>query len=630
MRLTWRARLEQQPQLRQFDNWPTITLDCVPQKKRKQFTRNVQVVDAVLSAQPIIAVAKAHGLSPGRISQLLDRALGGECSEPPSLTRGLIPNRPIQQKRRRTSLNKTKGRSPGACSCAFRALLEAVPGLRDGLDAMITAKLKDTAYAQRLTPQAFHGEFKRLLAEAHWPQNRYPYTTDSLAYQSVRRHLHQRTAELQQVRQARVKPARDLGIDVSRSRALRAIQIDEHTLDLRKRVHLRLNGEMIPLQLARASVLIALDVDTECVLGYHLAPTRYPNQQDMLTLLTRCLEPWQPRPLHTPGLSYLPGACFPSGLPLGFPISFGTVQLDNALLHRANSVIEVLCHGYGATLSYGPPGIPKVRAHIEAVFDYIERNCGHRHAATTGSYPTDPEKESRKNAKRPPAITFQSLDEALSVILTEYNVTPNAALGGATPLALFEHHCRHHYVRYVPPDAAQQWRPFCESKVVPLHWYRHEKRVPHINFMYARYDGPGLVHAVTGDEQVRVVFDRRDIRTLHAYSLQGDDLGELQVSRSWRRFPHSLATRQWIHKHTREYQFSTRDPLSDYFRLLLEGKGKPKAALSLLRVYTEYTQGQASLSLGTEIQEETDTDIANRPATENPWQWRVDNAKRRS
>lgn len=626
MRITWRQRLEQQPKLTDFSRWPTIDRDSLPRARRKAFLRNQQIVVQVLNRDPFKQIARQHNLSIGRISQLMERCLGGDDELPPALTQGLIAYKVVVTKQRKkplSTLHKNNGNA-----CAFQSLLNKVPGLHKALDDMILAKLKDARYAQRLAPQAFHGEFKRILVECHWPQDQYPYTTASLAYESLRVYLDQRTAELyQQQQQCRQPASRNLGTPSKRYRALRAIQIDEHILDLNCAIHLQLNDELIPLRIARANVLVAADVDTNCALGYYLTPTRYPNQQDLLTLLDRCIAPWQPIELTTSGLSYAPGACFPSGLGEAFPISFGTVQLDNALMHRAQSAINLLCEQFGATLSYGLPAMPKVRELVESVFDRINQRFSHRVASTAGSHPTDPSKESYKNLKKPPVITFEMLDEMLSVILTEYNITPMASLGNASPLTLYQHHCDTQYIRHVPQLLAQHWQPLIGTAELVLHWYKQEYRMPHVNFYHAKYQGHELLKIASKDKHIRVEFDYRDIRTLHAFSLAGEDLGLLYAPTSWQRFPHSLATRQWIYKNTKHYHLNTRDPLSSYFRLLLESKGKPKMALALLRVYHEFTWGQTgSLVLG-----ESDKPISSSLLTNKPRQhiWNSNTANHR-
>jgi hypothetical protein len=598
MRITWRERLALQPGLWEFRHWPVISLDHVPRSRRKAFLRNQQIVAQVLAHTPVGTVATQHNVTPGRVSQLLQRCLGGDEDTPPALTPGLIPYRVVVDNQRQDplpTLRKSRGNA-----CAFRLLLKAVPGLRESLDALLQASIDDKNYAQRPTPQALHGEFKRVLDAAQWPRDQYPYTTVSLAYESVRRYLPQRYDELLQAKLLK-KPQRPRNLGLARSafRALRALQIDEHSVDLTGRVNLQLNEHLIPLRLARGSLLVARDVDSTCNLGFVLVPTRYPSQQDLLQLFDTCIQPWRPLDLATPGFSYAPGAAFPSGLEGGFPISFGTVQLDNALLHRAHSVIDLICEQYGGTLSYGLPALPKPRHLVEAVFNYINRHVSHRVDSTTGSYPTDPNKESRKNRKKPPVITFQTLLEAISIVLAEENITPIPSRGGATPLDLFQHHCSNHYVRYVPRSLSEQWQPLLGETELPLHWYQHEKRLPFVNLYYERYQGPGLLRVAAHAKRIRVRFDYRDLRTLRAFSLDGADLGELQVSTPWQRFAHSLATRQWIHKHAKQYRLNTRDPLAAYFHYLLEHKDLPATALSLLRVYTEFTRGQGpNLILG--------------------------------
>jgi len=590
VRLTWRERVAGDPTLRDVTGWPVIPLDTIPRKRRKAFLRNQCIVAEVLAGTAEQVVAHRHSVSPGRVSQLLDRCLGGDDASAPARTVGLIPYSVLARKQRRSPLGAL-GR-PRGDACAFQALLDAVPELRDNLDALIRAGLKRADNALRPTPAAVHGEFKRTLAEQHWPRDRYPYTTESIAYEAVRRYLHERTeAIMRELQYAKQRPPRELGLSQPIRRALRATQIDEHILDARGRVHLHFNDELIPLRVGRMAVSVAIDVDSECVLGFHLAETRAPNQQDMLALLDNCLRPWTPLALATPGLAYTPGACFPSGLQPPYPISFGTVHMDNAWLHSAKSVTSLLCDQLGATIALGLPGQPLIRALVESVFDYINKHGSHRLPSTTGSHPKDPKREPRKHQKRPPRVTVQTIREVLSVILSDYNVTPRAQLGGASPLALFQHHCRNHFVRYVPTLIRRQWQPFIDSEERPVHWHIAEHRSPYVNFYHARYQGPGLLKVAGKGAHVRLESDRRDIRTLHAYSVTGEDLGTLQVSRSWQRFPHSLAMRRYLHKHAKRFRLDMRDPLASYARLLLAHKDDARHALSLLRICTEFTGG---------------------------------------
>lgn len=592
LKILWRDRLIQDPRLCDFSQWPIIPTDSVPKENQAVFLRNKRIVAQALTGQSLKEIAENNALSPGSISQILDRCLGGDDGESPALTRALIPNTVLKVKQRQQALPSLA--EPKGATCAFQGLLTELPELKAHLDAKIKAEVEERPDAEKLTPKSFLGAIKQFLAEHHWPQDLYPYTSASLGYGAARRYLEQRRAAMTQAKQAKRKssPTRTFEPRNTPRRALRAIQIDEHKMDLRTRMHLILNDELIPLPISRATVLSAIDVDTECLLGGILVPTQSPNQQDLLALLDACVSPWQPMTLQTPGLSYAPGACFPSGLVNAYPISLGLVQMDNAWMHRAKSVIHQFCDIFGATLNLGLPGEPKARRLKESVYDYLNVHFSHRVDSTTGSYPTDSKKEVLKNQKKTPLITFQTTEEIVSVLLTDWNVIKRPSLGGALPIELFQHHLNTHFIRYVPQSIQQDWKPFATTIDVPLHWYRHEKRHPHVNAFYTKYQGAGLIDVATTDTHVRIEFDRRDVRTVHAYRLTGEDLGILYAPLSWQRFPHSLATRTWIHKNAKAYNLNMRDPLAFYFKMLLENRDKPASALSLLRVYTEFTADQ--------------------------------------
>lgn len=596
MFLNWRQRLAQRPILWQFDQWPQLTMDSIQKNRRKTFLRNQQIIVATLSGEQLKTIARTHNVSPGRITQLLNRCLSGDEANLPPLTSALVPFNEFKSRQRVMPL-PTLGNNIDNNNGAFQALLHAVPGLKVGLDAIIKDKLNDKKYAQSLTAQGFHGMFKNLLADAHWAKDCYPYTQTTEVYESLRLYLHRRVEELQHEKECNTFTASSVIGHPKEYRALKTTQSDEHTLDMTNKVHLLLNDELIPLRLGRACVLVTIDVDTHCILGYHRALTKHPNQQDMLSLLDNCITPWQPMELTTPGLSYMKGAGFPSGSTDVFPITFGTMQLDNALMHRALSIIDFLCEQQGGSLSYGHPATPTVRALVEGVFNYIAKKVTHRFASTCGSHPTDKKKESRKNQKKTPTVSLRTLDEALSVVLSEYNVTPQAALGYAKPLDLFRHHCQNHYIPYVPALIRQQWHPLLSQQTVPIHWSQDGHRAPYINFMYEQYKGTGLWQALPNNKKITIRFDRRDIRHLHAYTMKGDDLGELNAPMSWQRFAHSLATRQVIHERSKTYRYGMRDPLSGYFKYLLDNRDKPSKALQMVRVYEEYTHDGTTLIL---------------------------------
>lgn len=47
--MTWKQRLETQPNLMSFESWPYIEIDLLPLSKRKQFLRNKRIIAKVLT-----------------------------------------------------------------------------------------------------------------------------------------------------------------------------------------------------------------------------------------------------------------------------------------------------------------------------------------------------------------------------------------------------------------------------------------------------------------------------------------------------------------------------------------------------------------------------------------------------
>ncbi len=597
---TWRRRLEEQPSLHDIKNWPVLDVSNLKRSHQRAYIKNRKIVAQVLSGQSLKIIASNAGISTSSVCRIMGRCLGGDELQAPALTKALIPYSHIRSSARRVPLSSLE--NPSGSSCSFQWLLRNVPNLKMKLDKMIKASLQDSSYAQNISPRNFHGEFKRALIESGHPKDIYPYNTQSMAYESVRRYLHRRSKVLRLEREKPNKPqftSQEISM-AKNHRALRRVQIDEQIFDLNTGIHLELNNEMIPLRLSRITLLLATDVDTGCNLGYHLALSKSPDQQDILTLFDNCVKPWKPLSLTTPGFTYEPGSCFPSS-DISHPIVFNEIQMDNALSHFANSVRDALCIQQSSTISFGHPGAPTTRRWIESAFDYINRHVSHRFKSTTGSSVVDPVRESRKNSKKQPLVTLRILEEALSIVLTKHNIDRRGYLGGSSPLELFRHHQDNHYLRYRPNSNQLDWLPFIgfENKKIKLLPYRP----PHINFYGVRYKSENreLYDAALVGETVRVKFDRRDIRRLNVFTEDGIEVGWLVAPHSWRRFKHSLSTRKHINSLVRSSTLHSTDPLAAHFDLLLKNRGTPKNNLEIVRVYQEFTDnGANSLTIETE------------------------------
>src|SRR5690606_1931906 len=137
----------------------------------------------------------------------------------------------------------------------------------------------DKPWAQVPSPTSYHNLFKNLLARANWSLGAYPYTTASIAYESVRRDLHSRWAHLCQARKARRQAFTGSPVFLGDRWLYDRIEIDVQTIDCEQStVGLEIGfGERLPaLRLPRLTLLSAIDKATDCILGFQLALTPHP------------------------------------------------------------------------------------------------------------------------------------------------------------------------------------------------------------------------------------------------------------------------------------------------------------------------------------------------------------------
>lgn len=584
MRISWRERLEREPHWCDFSRWPTVDVKlAVPAKRRSAFNRNRLVVARVLAGDSQKMLAAEFGLSPGRISQLMQRALGGQDDEPPLLTRGLLPNLRVQRMKRRAPLSTFSHRR--GSRGAFRHLLATVPGLKDYLDRLITGFVRRHRRGQNVNPQTFQWAFIRYLRNHGWPQDTYPFTEDSQASQSTRRYLKQ---QVQACLLSSVSSTQEAVPEMSPLRIGQVIEIDEQTTDVFGKVGIIFNDVLEPLRLSRISLLLARDRATGAHLRYTLALTEHPGQDDVLRLLESLVQPWQPRTFSTPGLSYMPGGGFPNGLDeAACRITLGVVYLDNALAHLADSVSTVILNDFGATVNWGLVKQPKTRNVVEQAFNQLNRDI-HRFPSTSGSHPQDPVAEPARHKKKAPILPLQALEEVIEVLLTNENGIERAPLGARSPLSAWQYQLRNKFIPVRPLLPGDAFKPFHVRRIVTVRKPDKEVRSPYIHFEKARYHNAGVLPAELINQQIIVEFDRRDIRTLQAYTLQGEALGTLLAPKTWLRFPHSLRTRKLINRLVRLKRIQRDDPLGAYFDYLLDHRDIPSMALRLMRLYREY------------------------------------------
>lgn len=585
MLIDHRERLLREPALRDLANWPAIAPDSIAPDKRATFRRNWRAVQMALQGHPYGEIRRVTGCHPAQLTRLLSRALAGAEEIPPPLTRALIPGERLGTPLRHKPLSRLD--APTGARAAFQHLLDTVPQLRENLDKLLEPSLDQSARGENMTPARFHAAFLDLLERAHHPSVCYPYTEDSLGYESLRTYLHARRDELLSERLARQAPKRITMASEQPFEIGREIQIDEQIYDGESAVYLELSGNLAPVRIARFSLALVSDADSTCTLAYRLAFTHHCSQYDVLDTLQQATIPTAPATLRTPGIRVPPGPCFPNQLAEDYArIAFETVALDNALAHCARSVEKYVCDHHFGTVSLGLPATPKPRHVIEQAFRLLSAHAK-RHKSTSGAHPNDPLREGKRQRKRPPVVTVDELDEAIYAVLARHNTEPKAYLNASSPLELYQYMMRERPLRLLADSTPAQRSPFELTATVTVKWLKHEHRSPHINFYGCRYKGACL--APLAHQTVTLIYDHRDIRALQVMTADGRIVGTVLAPKTWQHFPHGVKTRQYILRLCRMKRLRLKDPLSEYFWLQLQRKKQKKASLEMLRLYREYS-----------------------------------------
>lgn len=603
MRLTWRKRLEQQPSLMDLNEWPKIDALDLARNKRAVFLRNQKIIAQALAQIPLKKIASTHQVDPSLITHLLNRALGGDNDEMPPLTKALIPRFRLTSGYRHKVLSTLA--APAGDAHSLNHLLETVPGLQQYLKKLLQMFLSHARRGQNLRVNIFHKAFLRFLRQSHWPSDCHPFTTQSLGYESIRRYFHTQLNLL-------AEPTESIRIILPSRKPVSIfseMEIDEHTVDCNGSVVVSLNGLWEPLRLARVSLVAAREVTTSAVLAAVLILRGSVSRDDILALLAHLTTPWISPELKTPGLQYPPGIYMPTALGEDFRRpAYGIFRFDNAMVHRASDVRDFICDELGATLNLGIPKYPLARVLIESAFKDLNLTI-HRLPSTTGSHANDPVKEPAYQHKTAPVVSIKTLEEIILVHIANMNRKALGNLGSASPIEVMQAQMASHWVPLRPELALRHANPNIARAKVPVCFESSQHRRPWVNFAHLRYDAPRVLDASMRKKDIWVEFDRRDIRELKAFTLEGEILGTLYAPRTWLRFPHSLMTRNLIFKLKKTEDMNMEDPFGTYFDYLLKHRSVPTEALELVRFNREIGDFAAPIN-----QEPTDPPIgASKP-----------------
>ncbi|WP_232461928.1 hypothetical protein [Burkholderia ubonensis] len=118
----------------------------------------------------------------------------------------------------------------------------------------------------------------------------------------------------------------------------------------------------------------------------------------------------------------------------------------------------------------------------------------------------------------------------IDVVLANYNGEPHGGLGGRTPLEAmrFQLAKEDGLLRTLPVDRRSILYLLQEARVVTIRGNVSRGDCPHINFEHVRY-GSRVLSGIAGriGQQLRIYFNVKGIRHLHAFHMNGSELGVL-------------------------------------------------------------------------------------------------------
>lgn len=206
--------------------------------------------------------------------------------------------------------------STSGCAGAFAQLLRDYPTIEKVLRKAVKARNKKAALGRQVRQPIYdiHAEFVAACRDAGITAERYPLNTKRVAFRSVHAYVLKTSHEdfAMAVSHSRGTSTRARATDdvqaPAATRAFEVVEFDGHKIDLRLDVRLiDPTGMEQVLELHRIWIIVALDVFSRAVLGYHIALGKEYNKDDVAAALQAALVPALPRTYIIPDLQVKPG-----------------------------------------------------------------------------------------------------------------------------------------------------------------------------------------------------------------------------------------------------------------------------------------------------------------------------------
>ncbi|WP_350357378.1 hypothetical protein [Paraburkholderia fungorum] len=573
------------PDLIDVGQWPGADDSALSDERRDLLQRRIRAMTLFVDGHtPLRAISRETGIGFNDLYRVFERCITQHEDGRIFGCRALIPYQHTRPYDRRTLVKPFHEDIASNASGAFTQLLRRYPDIARWIERKVAERGRKHAELTEVHRQLWrlHGSFLAQCRQAGIQAHEYPFNQKYLGERSLATYA--RTLSNRNFDAAALAAgARQIGhrwrddpetVRKPATRPYEVVEFDGHKVDVR--LTLRIDdpfGFETLLVLHRIWILLLLDVATRAVIGFTLALGREYNKDDIAVALQASLMPHTARASKIPALVARPGGGFPSAvIPEAAWACWGTFRFDAAKSHFASATLERLTQVVGCATDNGPLGQKNERALIERFFDRIASHFAHRLPGTTGSDPRAVERALNDvGGKTSLMMTLDELEDVIEVVLADYNGEPHGGLGGRTPLEamqflLAKEDC---LLRTLPLARRSTLCLLQEARVVTIRGNVSRGERPHINFEHVRYDSR-VLSGIAGliGKQLRVYLNVKDIRHLHAFHMDGSELGVLTAARPWCFTPHSLRVRQEIFSLIHQRKLAVRegsDPVSAWF-----------------------------------------------------------------
>lgn len=599
--------------LADFGALPSVDTAALSPEAAAQYEANLEAY-RLFVLEPDVSLAEIRrrtGVHEKQLYRLLDRVVTPSADNQIQGLRGLIPGKHVKAYTRVEAVRSSSKVVASSAAGAFQQLLRKFPAILDWIRKeaknRITPLKKGEMRQVKRPTSDLHGEFLNKCRAEGVTEFEWPFNQDYRGYRSF-------VALLKKCENEYVdrhpgpwdKPVPDREHERPDAWPLLAlqpfavVQFDGHKVDLRVTISVPDPfGMETLLEICRIWILVVTDVRTRAILGYSIALGAEYNKDDFAEAVQASLAPHRRVELTIPGLKVKDGGGFPIDLQPELAYHRWTwFQFDEAKAHLANDSLDRLNKVLGTWTIAGRLGEPNDRAYEERLFGILEENGFHRIPGTLGSNPKDPRRKlADVGDELDRVIKLNELEQLVYVLLANRNAEIQSGVGGRSALEA---------MRYLTskPDFLLQTLPHTkrhqlfllrESVEVTI---RGVKTVAHINFEGVRYTSDTLARKpeLIGSK-LRIYYIARDIRKIHAFFLDGGELGILVPSKQWRTTPHSLRQRQEILRLKRLGRISwgaEDDPIEKYILMRRnEAKNSKRAASKIAQSKANISRANA-------------------------------------